>query len=142
MDGSRFDNLTQLIGGISTRRIAVRSALGGVAASAIAAVGLKATSGDTAAKKKRKKKKCKCKPLNADAPCSSNKQCCTNETNRACAVAENASNSDTTCCGALNGECGGINGDGDTVAPFCCANYVCNVTEPGVKGTCQPQEIL
>jgi hypothetical protein len=137
MDGSRFDKLTQLVGGISTRRIALQSLLGGTAASAIAVVGLKATTGESAAKK-HKKKKCKCKPLDADAPCSSNKQCCTNDTNRACAVAVNASNSDTTCCGALNAECGGHNEDDDDVAPFCCAGFDCNAIDPGVKGTCQP----
>jgi hypothetical protein len=139
MDESRFDRLAQLIGSIGTRRDALRSALTAVAAPATAAVGLGAMTSESTAKKK--KKKCKCKPLDADAPCSSNKQCCTNQTNRACAVAENASNSDTTCCGALNGECGGFDNEDNTVAPFCCANYECNATVPGVKGTCQPQEI-
>jgi hypothetical protein len=87
--------------------------------------------------KKKKRKKCKkCKPLDADAPCTTNKECCTNETNRACAVAENASSDDLTCCGALNAVCGGINETMDTVAPFCCADYFCDVNTPGVTGTC------
>lgn len=136
MDGLTFDSLTRLVGVASTRRIARRSALGGAAASAIAVAGLAAVATETDAKKKRKKCK-KCKPLAADAPCTTNKQCCTNTTNRACAVAENAGNSDRTCCGALNAVCGGVNDVLDTVAPFCCADFVCDVPGPNVQGTCR-----
>jgi hypothetical protein len=136
MDGLQFDSLTRLVGAVSTRRFALRATLGGAAA----AVGLAAMAGESAAKKKKRKKCKKCKPLDADASCTTNKQCCTNETNRACAVPENASSSDKTCCGALNGECGGFDGM-STIAPFCCADYVCSsLTE--TPGTCQPVPIV
>jgi hypothetical protein len=141
MDGLRFESLTRIVDAVSTRRIALRSALAGAAASGVAAVGLTSSSSDTEAKKKKKKCK-KCKPLDADELCDTNKQCCTNETNRACAVAENASSGDRTCCGSLNAVCGGIDENDDTVAPFCCAEFACNVTVPNVEGTCQPATLM
>lgn len=137
MDDIRFDALSRLVDGVGTRRVALRTALAGVVA-----VGVTAAGSAVEAKKKKKKKCKKCKALAADASCSTNKQCCTNETNRACAVAENASNNDTTCCGALNAVCGGINDDLDTVSPFCCAEFACNVTSPNVQGTCQPVTVV
>ena len=121
MDGSSFDTLTRLVGEASTRRHAMRSALTGAAAAAVAAVGLAGLAGDAEAKrkKKKKKKKCpKCKPFAASSPCSTNKQCCTNETNRICAVASNAGNGDTTCCGGTGATC--------TSNDNCCANYSCS----------------
>jgi hypothetical protein len=136
MDGLRFESLTRIVDAVSTRRIALRSALAGAAASGVAAVGLTSSSSDTEAKKKKKKCK-KCKPLDADAPCNTNKQCCTNETNRACAIPVNDSGGDRTCCGALDAVCGGQDGIGDDVAPFCCAEFVCQTTGPNVQGTCQ-----
>lgn len=137
MDDTRFDALSRLVDGIGTRRVALRAALAGVAA-----VGLTAAGSEIEAKKKKRKKCKKCKALAADAPCTTNKQCCTNETNRACAVAENDSGGDRTCCGALDAVCGGIDENDDTVAPFCCAEFACNVTVPNVQGTCQPVTIM
>jgi hypothetical protein len=55
MDGLRFESLTRIVDAVSTRRIALRSALAGAAATGIAAVGLAASSGDIEAKKKKEK---------------------------------------------------------------------------------------
>jgi hypothetical protein len=142
MDGPRFDLFTRFVGEASSRRAALSMALGGATAATIAAVGLATGAGESEAKKKKKRKKKKkkcpvCQPFAADAPCSTNQQCCTNETNRACATPENASNSDKTCCGSTGATCGGRDGNLDTLAPFCCAGFSCssNTTTPG---TCQP----
>lgn len=137
MDGLRFDSLTRIVDAVSTRRIALRSVIAGAAASGMAAVGLITSRSDAEAKKKKKKCK-KCKPLDADAPCNTNKQCCTNETNRACAPPVNDAGGDTTCCGALDAVCGGQDDIDDDVAPFCCAEFFCQTTGPNVPGTCQP----
>ncbi len=139
MDGSAFDTLTRLASGASTRRMALRSAIGGTVASAAAAVSLASFGGTAEAKKKKKckKKKCPaCAALFADAPCTTNLQCCTNETNRACAVAENASSGDKTCCGATGATCGGFDGL-QTIAPFCCADFACS-SNTATPGLCQP----
>jgi hypothetical protein len=133
MDGLKIASLTRLVGAVGTRRIALKSALGGAAASVSAARGL----GETEAKNKKRKKCKKCQPLAADAPCTTNKQCCTNETNRACAVAENAGNDDKTCCGGLDAECGGFDAMDVPVAPFCCADFSCAFLGPTGPGTCQ-----
>src|SRR5262245_25515673 len=94
----------RVVGRVSTRRTTLRSALSGAAATAAAAVGFSAMAGDVAAKKKCKK--CpKCLSLDFGQPCSTNQECCTNETNMICAVASNAGNSDTTCCGAKGFSC-------------------------------------
>jgi hypothetical protein len=141
MDGPRFDSFARFVGEASNRRAALKAALGGATAATIAAVSLATGASESEAKKKKKKKKKKkcavCQPLTADAPCSTNLQCCTNDTNRACATPENASNSDKTCCGSTGATCGGRDGNLDTIAPFCCAGFSCssNTTTPG---TCQP----
>ncbi len=75
MDSSAFDKLVRLVGGGSTRRIALKSALAG---GALTAVGLASSAMETAAKKKKKKKKCK----KAGSPCTKNKQCCHGKTKR------------------------------------------------------------
>jgi hypothetical protein len=138
MDGSAFDIVTRLAGRASTRRLALRSAIGGSVASAVAAIGIASHAGEAEAKKKKKKKKkCPvCEPLLDNAPCTTNLQCCTNETNRACAVPENAGNSDKKCCGATGAPCGGSNGL-NTIAPFCCADFQCS-SLTATPGTCQP----
>src|SRR3954451_18517954 len=100
MDGSRLDALAWLGSAAGTRRIALRSALGAAAASTGAIVGLAALSGAVDAKKhhhKKCKKDQKCKPQTAGSLCSTNKQCCTNETNRVCALASGFDQ--TICCG-------------------------------------------
>src|SRR5215213_286856 len=84
--GSRFDSLTRLVGGPGTRRHTLRTALG-VAASTLAVVGLAALSGEADAKKRKRCKRCKrCAPQAAGSLCTTNNQCCTNETNRICSV--------------------------------------------------------
>ena len=107
MDGLHFDSFT--------RRLALRSAL-------VGAAGL-ATVGATSAKNKTKKK-CKCTSLGFGKPCTTNKECCTNQTNLACAVSSAAGNSDKTCCGSSDFAC--------TSSDDCCADYSCQ------SGSCQP----
>jgi hypothetical protein len=124
MDGSRFDALTQLVGGASTRRTTLRSALG-AAASTVALMGLVALSGETDAKQNKQRRRCKrrlrrerCKPQAAGSLCTTNEQCCTNETNRICAVAPGSS-STTLCCGGTGAPC--------TSDETCCRHYTCVV---------------
>jgi hypothetical protein len=137
MDGSALHALTRLASRMSTRRLALRSVVGGSVASAVAAIEIASHTGEAEAKKKKKKKKCPvCEPLLDNAPCTTNLQCCTNETNRACAVPENAGNSDKKCCGATGATCGGFNGL-NTIAPFCCADFQCS-SNTATPGTCQP----
>jgi hypothetical protein len=85
--------------------------------------------------------------LHAGAFCETDKQCCPDKTKRICDVPENASNSDTKCCGGAGAVCGGVNDDGDQQAPFCCVgqagvrSFVCSENDPnnpGVQGTCHP----
>jgi hypothetical protein len=123
VDGSRFDSLTRLVGGPSTRRNTLRSALG-VAASTLAVVGLAALSGEADAKKRKRCKRCKrCAPQVAGSLCTTNQQCCTNETNRICSVAQGSS-STTICCGGTGAAC--------TSNENCCRHFSC------VVGFCRP----
>lgn len=124
MDGSQFDSLMRVVGRVSTRRTTLRSALGGAAATAAAAVGFTAIAGDVAAKKKKCKKCPKCESLDFGQPCSTNQQCCTNETNMICAVPSNAGNSDTKCCGAKGFSCNSNDS--------CCGDFTCK------DGFCSP----
>jgi hypothetical protein len=126
MDGSTFDTITRLASRVNTRRTALRTVIGGSVASAAAAVGLAETTSNAEAKKKKKcKKKCPvCSPLVGNVICTSNLQCCTNETNRACLVPFGSGNSDRMCCGATGATC---------ASPTdCCQNFSCT------GGTCQP----
>src|SRR5262245_7983587 len=107
------------VGRVSTRRTTLRSALGGAAATAAAAVGFSAIAGDVAAKKKKCKKCPQCQSLDFGQPCTTNQQCCTNETNMICSVASNAGNSDKTCCGALGFSC---SNDSSCCKSFSCKN--------------------
>lgn len=123
MDGSRFDSLTRLVGGPGTRRNTLRSALG-VAASTLAVVGLAALSGEADAKKRKRCKRCKrCAPQAAGSLCTTNNQCCTNETNRICSVAQGSSGT-TICCGGTGATC--------TSNENCCRHFSC------VVGFCRP----
>lgn len=118
MDGSVFAKLVRHVGGGSTRRIALRSALGGAA---LAAVGLAASTGETEAKKK--KKKCKCKPKDLGESCTSNKQCCTNETNRLCAIPSSPPSPGTFCCGGVGAQCSSTD---DCCGDFTCDGGICD----------------
>ena len=114
MDGSSFDTLTRFVGGANSRRTAMRTALAGATASALAAAGL-ALAGGQAEAKKKKKKKCKCKALDLGAACTTNKECCTNETNRLCAFFQGGST--FICCGGVGATC--ANSD------QCCGDFTC-----------------
>jgi hypothetical protein len=130
MDGSTFDKLSQIIARASTRR----SALGALAAVGVA--GAMLPSDADAKGKGKKKRKRKCKKVEGK-PCTSDKTCCNGKTNNICAVRSGAGNDDKTCCGGQNAKCGGIDGIGDAVAPFCCQGFACDATVAGVPGTCQ-----
>jgi hypothetical protein len=118
MDTLRFKRLTQMVGN-SSRRIALRGAIGGTFMATAAT--LATTTGG--AKKKCKKKKCpKCEALAIGESCTSTSQCCGTETNLACAFANGG---DTlACCGTAGAAC--ANG------AQCCDNFDCN------DGTCGP----
>ena len=120
MDGTRFDTLTRLVQEAGSRREALRAALGGAAASAAVAAGLALSGGEAEAKKKKcKKKKCPvCEALLAGAPCTTNLQCCTNETNMLCAIASNATTNTRTCCGGVGAIC--------VTTDNCCGDFTCN----------------
>jgi hypothetical protein len=120
MDGPSFDILGRIARAASTRRAALTSALIPAAAGlGVAAFG----GGNTIEAKKKKKKKCKCKAKSLGESCTSNKQCCTNETNRLCAIPSNPSSSQTVCCGGVGAKCTGID---DCCGDFTCDNGVCD----------------
>jgi hypothetical protein len=82
--------------------------------------------------------------LPSGAPCESDTQC---RNLLICEVPQNASNSDTECCGATGATCGGVNDDGDFLEPYCCIGeagvraFVCSESDPSnpfVPGTCLP----
>ncbi len=82
--------------------------------------------------------------LPAGSPCESDTQC---RSKLICEVPQNASNSDTECCGATGATCGGVNDDGDFLEPYCCIGaagvraFVCSASDPSnpfVPGTCLP----
>ena len=140
MDTMRFDAIARLLGDGMNRRDALRRMLvGGAAVAAGGAVLAESTDA-----KKRKKKN---KGLPSGARCTQDKQCRPEKTNRICDVPQNASNSDTVCCGGRGAVCGGVNEDGDFVGPLCCIgeagvrSFVCSESDPnnpGVRGTCIP----
>jgi hypothetical protein len=111
LDGSRFDRLVQVVGG-SSRRLALRTAFGGVALAA----GLLAPAAGGDARKKRKCKK-KCRGRAQGETCTTNKDCCANETRLACSQSNSAGTA-AVCCGANDGPC---NDDGD-----CCLGLECS----------------
>jgi len=114
MDATKFDAVVRRFAHGLTRRMAVR----GLAAGALTAVtgGLDVSSAAAANNGRCKK---------AGSPCTKSQQCCPKDTKMKCAVASNAGNSDTTCCGGAGATCGGQNGNGDARAPFCCAGFDC-----------------
>lgn len=127
VDGSRFDAITRLAGGASTRRTTLRSAAGAAAASTLAFVGLAALSGESSAEiSKRRLRRCKrrnrCTPRDPGALCTTNEQCCANTTNRICAFGP-GSGSSTICCGGTAAPC--------STNANCCRHYSC------VSGFCR-----
>ena len=118
MDGKRCDTTARALIDVTTRR----QALGGLLGGAIAALGVGGSwrSEEAAARKKRRKKKRKkrCKPCRGKAQggvCTTNKECCANETGLACALTSAAGG--PVCCGVLGAPC---DGDGD-----CCRGFEC-----------------
>jgi hypothetical protein len=114
MDASRFDRLVQVVGG-GSRRTALRTALGGAT---VAAAGLLASTTGIGAKKKKRKKKCQTKTCQGKAQgeaCTTNKECCANETQLACARASGVNQ--PVCCGTLGAPCG--------VDGKCCLGFEC-----------------
>ncbi len=137
MDSQRFDRIASTFAETRTRRGALQ--LLGAAMLAVGGLNLLGTD-EGEAKRRRKKKgkgkgKGKDRCFSAGAPCSSDAQCCTDTTKRICEVASNAGNSDTTCCGGLGAACGGLNEDGDALAPFCCADFACS-SDTASPGQC------
>lgn len=131
MDARNITTLARRFAAGLTRRDAIHSLLAG--GGAVALVTMTAPANVDARRKKR------CKPSKAGAFCSQDKECCPLTTRRKCDVADNASNSDTTCCGAEGAVCGGVNTDYDTISPHCCAGFRCSTDEiqNGVPGICQ-----
>lgn len=114
MNGSSFDSLARAA---ASRRTALRAALvpalTGLGAAAFLAPGAEA---------KKKKKKCKkCKAKDLGDPCTSNKDCCTNETNRLCAFS-NLSPASLICCGGADANC---SVDDDCCGPASCDSGHC-----------------
>lgn len=125
MDGRTFDRLTQLVGG-STRRFALKAALGGAT---IAGAGLLGSTASTeAAKKKNKRckkklKRCRrncttCESLLVGEPCTDTSECCGTDTNMACGIAVGGDPLASVCCGAVGASCTDV---GD-----CCLGLVCD----------------
>ena len=143
MESSRFDAMTRLIGRGRTRRNVLETAMVSAAGLGVVVLGLPELAEARKRKKGNKKKRCK----KAGAACSSDKQCCTDKTNRICDVPHGASNSDTACCGGEGVTCGGVDGEGNALGPFCCVGeagvreFVCSQNDPNnpnVPGTCIP----
>ena len=107
-----LDRFVQVVGG-SSRRLALRTAFGGVALAA----GLLAPAAGGDARKKRKCKK-KCRGRAQGETCTTNKDCCANETRLSCALSNSASPV-AVCCGANGAAC---DESGD-----CCAGMGCNL---------------
>jgi hypothetical protein len=125
VDGSQFDALSRQVGGTSTRRTTLRSAVGAAAASTLALVGLAALSGETDAAKRKRRRRCKkCRPRALGESCSTNEHCCPNTTNRICALTHGGSSTGTICCGGTGATC--------SVNDHCCRHFNC------VNGFCRP----
>ena len=114
MDSPAFDTLARLARAAGTRRIAVKTAM----VPALAGLGAAVIARPSAIEAKKKKKKCKkCKAKGLGEACTSNKECCTNQTNRLCAIPSNPSSSQTVCCGGVGATC--------TSTDDCCGDFTC-----------------
>ena len=109
MDGAGMIRMLRRSSTGRTRRTALTTALGGIT---LAALGVSARSPEVMAKKKR----CQCKAKALGDSCTSNKQCCTNQTNRICSF-RNQSGGGLKCCGALGASCSGTTD--------CCFSFDC-----------------
>lgn len=160
MESKCFDGITSTFAQTNSRRGAIRML--GAAVLSIGGVGLLGLQESDAKRKGKKKKKGKknqnqnptptdddqngTTPLPTGALCERDSQCNAQQ-NQICEVPQNASNSDTRCCGATGAVCGGVNEDGDFIGPLCCIgeagvrSFVCSQSDPNnpfVQGTCIP----
>jgi hypothetical protein len=119
MDGSSFDSLVRLARAAASRRNAVKAAL----FPAVTGVGAALIAPRLSEAKKKKKKCKKCKAKDLGQTCSTNKECCTNETNRLCAIPSNPSSGQTVCCGGVGAKCSSTD---DCCGDFVCENGVCD----------------
>jgi len=118
MDRTGFDRLCRLVGVGSTRRAALKTVFGGAT---LAAVGAHSAASETTASKH--KKQCRCKAKKLGETCTSNKQCCTNETDHICSF-KNGGGLSLRCCGALGASC---RGDTDCCNSFGCGGGTCGL---------------
>jgi hypothetical protein len=116
MDDTGMVRVRERIDVERTRRTALTTALG---AAALAALGVGTSGPETAAKKK---KRCSCKPKAVGEFCTSNKECCANETNYICAI--RAGQSGLRCCGGLGAKCPA---PGDCCGGFDCVSGRCRI---------------
>lgn len=119
MDQSTFDRLARAVSAMGTRRGMLRS----LAAVGIVSAGLASLVdvSDLEAKKHgRKRRRRRCKPKGAQAPCQTNKECCTKKTKYVCGTSHGSGND--TCCGSAKATC--------TSTLDCCTDSCC------INGTC------
>jgi hypothetical protein len=144
VDSQHFDQFATTFSQPETRRSAFRL-LGAAAVGALGVTLLGANGSDARRRKHKKHGKGSVRCLKSGDLCDSDKQCC--QDGLICEVPQNASNSDTRCCGAEGATCGGVNEDGDAQPPFCCIgeagvrSFICSENDPsnpGVRGTCLP----
>jgi hypothetical protein len=115
MDGSSSGFPVPVAAADAPRRGLLKSALAPVIAG-LAAIWL--GNAENAAAKTRKKKKCKkCQAVLQGQPCTSNKDCCANETKNLCAFTF-ASPSDLVCCGGQGASC--------SIDDDCCFSGACD----------------
>jgi hypothetical protein len=145
MESKHFDSITSTFAQIQSRRGTFRL-LGAAVLSAGGLGILLSEDGEARRKKGKGKGKGKGRCLKSGKSCKNDKQCCSKD-NLICDVPQNASNSDTECCGEQGATCGGVNDDGDFLEPYCCIgeagerSFICSQNDPGnpnVRGTCIP----
>ena len=150
VDQERFDHLAVATARSVKRRSTLRTIL---AATSLSAIGALVLRGDGQARKRKpckkptcptclectdcpeceKCEKCEecqecpvCVPLAEGAACTSNADCCANETNLVCGA---VGGEGPVCCGGLNTECAG---DGECCDGFSCRGHRCQVRSPEI----------
>jgi hypothetical protein len=138
MDSEMFDATARTFAAALTRRSAVR----GLVAGAVAAIGGGVLVRDEVDARKKRNKPGSDRCLTSGKRCTSDSQCCS-KAGLICEVPTGGSNSDTFCCGGQGSVCGGANEDGDAVGPVCCVNFRCSTGDidaadfvPFQRGAC------